>query len=56
MSGPTLLGVAAASMLGGDSKPQVLEPSGGEMLPDGGAGLIVDESEKEAAVARLLRG
>ena len=56
MSGPTLLGVAAASMLGGDSKPQVLEPSGGETLPDGGAGLIVDESEKEAAVARLLRG
>jgi LCP family protein required for cell wall assembly len=56
MSGPTLLGVAAASMLGGDSKPQVLEPSGAETLPDGGAGLIVDESEKEAAVARLLRG
>ncbi len=24
-------------MLGGDSKPQVLEPSGGETLPDGGA-------------------
>jgi LCP family protein required for cell wall assembly len=56
MSGPTLLGVAAAAMLGGDSKPQVLEPSGAETLPDGGAGLIVDESEKEAAVARLLRG
>jgi LCP family protein required for cell wall assembly len=56
MSGPTLLGVAAASILGGDSKPHVLEPSGGETLPDGGAGLIVDESEKEAAVARLLRG
>ena len=56
MSGPTLLGVAAASMLGGDSKPQVLKPSGGETLPDGGLGLIVDESEKEAAVTRLLRG
>ena len=56
MSGPTLLGVAAASMLGGDSKPQVLKPSGGETLPDGGLGLIVDESDKEAAVTRLLRG
>ena len=56
MSGPTLLGVAGASILGGDNKPHVLEPSGGETLPDGGAGLIVDESEKEAAVARLLRG
>jgi LCP family protein required for cell wall assembly len=56
MSGPTLLGVAAASMLGGEGKPEVLKPSGGETLPDGGLGLIVDESEKEAAVTRLLRG
>jgi LCP family protein required for cell wall assembly len=56
MAGPTLLGVAAASFTGGRSKQRVLEPSGGETLPDGGLGLIVDQSEKEAAVTRLLRG
>src|SRR5215217_6690397 len=54
MSGPTLLGVAAASFTGGEGKQRVLEPGGGETLPDGGAGLIVDEAEKQAAVAKLL--
>ena len=34
----------------------MLEPSGGETLPDGGAGLIVDDAEKQAEVARFLRG
>ena len=29
MAGPTLLGVAMASMTGGDSEPRVLKPSGG---------------------------
>ena len=38
MSGPTLLGVAAASFTGGEGKQRVLEPSGGETLPDGGGG------------------
>jgi len=56
MSGPTLLGVAAASFTGGQSKQRVLEPSGGETLPDGGAGLVVDEAEKQAEVERFLRG
>jgi anionic cell wall polymer biosynthesis LytR-Cps2A-Psr (LCP) family protein len=56
MAGPTLLGVAAASMSGGASKQQVLRPSGGTTLPDGGAGLTVDEATKRAAVERFLRG
>src|SRR5215204_4784591 len=56
MAGPTLLGVALASMRGGEGKPQVLEPSGGTTLPDGGAGLTVDDATKQAAVERLLRG
>ena len=56
MAGPTLLGVALASMRGGDSKPQVLKPSGGTTLPDGGAGLTVDDATKQAAVDKLLDG
>ena len=56
MAGPTLLGVVAASMTGGAAKQQVLKPSGGTTLPDGGAGLVVDDSTRAAAVERFLRG
>ena len=43
-------------MLGGSAKARVLQPSGGITLPDGGAGLLVSEAEKQRAVARFLRG
>ena len=56
MAGPTLLGVAMASITGGGGHQAVLKPSGTTTLPDGGAGLIVDDATKQAAVARLLRG
>ena len=56
MSGPTLLGVVGASLTGGSGRQMVLRPSGGVMLPDGGAGLLVDEAVKDRAVARFLRG
>jgi LCP family protein required for cell wall assembly len=56
MAGPTLLGVAMASMTGGDSEPRVLKPSGNVTLPDGGAGLTVDDATRQAAVERLLDG
>jgi LCP family protein required for cell wall assembly len=56
MSGPTLLGVAAASMTGGTAKNQILRPTGATTLPDGGAGLTVDDATREAAVKRFLRG
>jgi LCP family protein required for cell wall assembly len=56
MAGPTLLGVAAASMTGGTAKNQVLKPSGATTLPDGGAGLTVDDATRQAAVKRFLRG
>jgi LCP family protein required for cell wall assembly len=56
MAGPTLLGVAMASITSGSNPPRVLEPSGGTTLPDGGAGLTVDDATKQAAVARLLKG
>jgi LCP family protein required for cell wall assembly len=56
MAGPTLLGVAMASITSGGSTPRVLEPSGRTTLSDGGAGLTVDDATKQAAVARLLKG
>lgn len=54
MSGPTLLGVVGAELSAGTAKPQVLKPSGGVTLPDGGAGLAVDEATKQRAVDRFL--
>jgi LCP family protein required for cell wall assembly len=56
MAGPTLLGVVGASMIGGAGKQRVLKPAGGTTLPDGGAGLTVDEATKRDEVERLLRG
>ncbi|RKQ91718.1 LytR family transcriptional attenuator [Solirubrobacter pauli] len=54
MSGPTLLGVVGAELSAGTAKPQVLKPSGGVTLPDGGAGLTVDDATKQRAVDRFL--
>ena len=56
MSGPTLLGLIGAELIGGDSKKELLTPSGGVTLPDGGAGLTVDDAEKERAVQKFLEG
>ena len=56
MSGPTLLGLVGAELFGGSGKKYLLEPSGGETLPDGGAGLVVPEAEKEQKVGRFLDG
>src|SRR5215212_7438840 len=56
MAGPTLLGVVGASLTGGTSRQRVLEPTGRVTLPDGGAGLTVDDATKRAALERFLRG
>jgi LCP family protein required for cell wall assembly len=56
MSGPTLLGLVGAELFGGNGKKYLLEPSGGETLPDGGAGLTVDDAEKEQKVEQFLKG
>jgi LCP family protein required for cell wall assembly len=56
MSGPTLLGLIGAEMIGGGGKKYLLEPSGGETLPDGGAGLTVPDAEKERKVEQFLEG
>ncbi|MBE2318802.1 LCP family protein [Solirubrobacter sp. CPCC 204708] len=55
MSGPTLLGVVGAELSAGTAKPNVLKPTGTVTLPDGGAGLTVDEASKQRAVDRFLR-
>jgi LCP family protein required for cell wall assembly len=56
MAGPTLLGVVGASLTGGAGKQRVLRPTGRVTLPDGGAGLTVDDATKQAEVERFLRG
>ena len=56
MAGPSLLGLVGAELTGGSAKPTVLTPSGTETLPDGGAGLTVDEAAKQRAVERFLAG
>ena len=56
MAGPSLLGLVGAELIGGGQKSRVLKPSGGITLPDGGAGLVVDEGEKQSAVERFLTG
>jgi LCP family protein required for cell wall assembly len=56
MAGPTLLGVAMASITSGSSQPRVLEGSGSVTLPNGGVGITVDDAAKQAAVDRLLKG
>lgn len=54
MSGPTLLGVVGAELSAGSAKPNVLKPSGGVTLPNGGQGLVVDDATKQRAVDRFL--
>jgi LCP family protein required for cell wall assembly len=56
MSGPTLLGMAAALATSGTAPTHVLRPSGGVTLPDGGAGLTVSDAEKRSEVQRFLDG
>ena len=56
MSGPTLMGFAAATFAGGSPPTRILKPSGAETLPDGGSGLVVSEASKRRAVQRFLAG
>jgi LCP family protein required for cell wall assembly len=56
MSGPSLLGLVGAEMIGGSGSKQVLKPSGFTTLPDGESALIVDDATKQAAVQKFLAG
>jgi len=54
MSGPTLMGFAAATFAGGSPPTRILRPSGGETLADGGAGLTVSDAARQRAVRLFL--
>ncbi len=56
MSGPTLMGFAAATFTGGSPPTRILRPSGAETLSDGGSGLVVSDAARQSAVARFLAG
>jgi LCP family protein required for cell wall assembly len=56
MSGPSLLGLVGAELIGGNGSKDVLKPSGAETLPDGGQGLTVDDATKREAVQKFLAG
>ena len=56
MSGPSLMGLVASLGVSGTGKTQILKPSGGETLPDGGSGLVVSEEERRREVRRFLAG
>ncbi|MEA2311510.1 MAG: hypothetical protein QOE28_1478 [Solirubrobacteraceae bacterium] len=56
MAGPSLLGLVGGELIGGSANARVLKPSGGITLPDGGAGLVVSDSEKQREVQRFLKG
>ena len=56
MAGPSLLGVAGASLFSGSASNRVLKPSGDVVLPDGGQGLEVSEQERRQQVERFLAG
>src|SRR4051794_22179884 len=56
MAGPSLLGLVGAELIGGSQHARVLKPSGNITLPDGGAGLTVDDATKQRDVRSFLKG
>jgi LCP family protein required for cell wall assembly len=56
MGGVTLLSLFAASEIGGSAPVQVLKPTGGEVLPNGGAALTVNPGAVHTAVNKLQNG
>ena len=54
MRGPGLMGLFAGLASSGSPKTRVLKPSGVVTLPDGGAGLTVDDAEKHREVQAFL--
>jgi LCP family protein required for cell wall assembly len=56
MSGPTLAGLFGGLAIGGSPPTEVLKPTGAETTASGGAGLVVSDAAKRAAVRRFLSG
>jgi LCP family protein required for cell wall assembly len=55
MSGPTLLGLIGAEMIGGGGKKQVLDGTG-QSMPGLGDVIVVDDAAKQQAVEEFLKG
>ena len=49
-------GLVGAELTAGSGKSNVLKPSSTTTLPDGGAGLVVDDATKRRAVNAFLGG
>ena len=56
MSGPTLLQLFGALIIGGSTPTRQILPTGNEYLPDGEEGLGVSTAEKDSAVRQFMRG
>ena len=56
MGGPTLLSLFAASEIGGSAPPNVLKPTGAEVLPGYGDALTVTPDAVHRAVTKLMNG
>jgi len=56
MAGPALLGLFGSVATAGSPATRILRPAGAVQLPDGGAGLTVDEAVKQREVRRFLEG
>lgn len=56
MTGPELLGVVGATVIGGSGETAVLRASRDVTLPDGGQALEISEEEKQRRVEQFLKG
>lgn len=56
MSGPTLAGLFGGLAIGGSPPTRVLRPTGAVTTAGGGAGLVVSDATKRAAVRQFLDG
>jgi LCP family protein required for cell wall assembly len=56
MGAAGLLGVMSSIAVAGSPPPQVMKPTGAVVLPNGGAGLVVDEQSRRRAIDRFMNG
>jgi LCP family protein required for cell wall assembly len=56
MGSLTLMSLFIAAEMGGSAPVQVLKPTGGEVLPNGGSALTVNPGAVHAAVSKLMNG
>ena len=56
MGAAGLVGVMTAVAASGSPPPHVMKPTGATTSPGGGAGLVVDDVEKQRAVDQFMNG